>query len=185
MYGLSIKGLSIANHLESELLEEVRRSSGLLLAGDLLLVQVSVLEDLLQILLHLNLFVSNKISLIDSLLQVHVDLVPRGEDVTHVNVLYEGLHGLGAFLDLLLRHATGDLTGATGDSSDEAMGEALVIRVAVFHGFDDNSLLSGVAASKDDNNFSGFDDGHLVYFIFCVRTEKREKDYHRFWVRYI
>ena len=142
------------NPLESEPLEEIVRSSSLLLASNLLLVQVTILENLLQVLLNLNLLVTNKISLIDSLLQIHIDLVTGGEDVTDIDVLDEGLHGPGALLDLLLGHAAGDLAGTTGDTSNEAVGELLAVSVSVLDVLDDDGLLTGVTSGKDDDYFS-------------------------------
>jgi hypothetical protein len=143
----------ITTSLESELLEEVVGSSSLLLAGGRLLVQVLVLEDLLQGLLNINLLVTNKISLINGLLQVHIDLVTSGEDVTDIDVLDERLHGTAPLLNLLLGHTTGDLAGSTGDTGNEAVGETLVV-VSVLNVLDDDSLLTGVTSGKDDDNFS-------------------------------
>lgn len=140
--------------LESELLEEVVGSSSLLLTSNLLLIQVTVLKDLLQVLLNINLLITHKISLIDSLLQIHIDLITGGEDVTDVNVLDEGLHGLTTLLDLLLGHATGDLAWSTGDAGNEAVGETLIVVVAVLDGLDDDGLLTGVTSGKDDDYFS-------------------------------
>ena len=147
--------------LEPELLEEVARPSSLLLAGDLLLVQVTVFENLLQVLLDLNLLVTDHVSFINSLLQVHINLVPGGEDVTDIDILDKRLHGAGPLLNLLLGHTTGDLTGSTGNSSNKAVGETLIVGVSIFHVLDDDSLLTSVTASKDDDNFSRLDDGHF------------------------
>lgn len=143
----------ITTSLESELLEEVVGSSSLLLAGGRLLVQVLVLEDLLQGLLNINLLVTDKISLINGLLQVHIDLVTSREDVTDIDVLDERLHGTAPLLNLLLGHTTGDLAGSTGDTGNEAVGETLVV-VSVLNVLDDDSLLTGVTSGKDDDNFS-------------------------------
>ncbi len=153
----------IITSLESELLEEVVGSSSLLLAGGRLLVEVLVLEDLLQGLLNINLLVTNKVSLINSLLQVHIDLVTSGEDVTDIDVLNKGLHGAAPLLNLLLGHTTGNLAGSTGNTGNEAVGETLVV-VSVLNVLDDDSLLSGVTSGKDDDNFSRFDDGHFELF---------------------
>ena len=150
----------ITTSLEPELLEEVVGSSCLLLAGGRLLVQVLVLEDLLQSLLNINLLVTDKVSLIDSLLQVHIDLVTSGEDVTDIDVLNERLHGTAPLLNLLLGHTTGNLTGSTGNTGNEAVGETLVV-VSVLNVLDDDSLLTGVTSGKDDDNFSRFNDGHF------------------------
>ena len=153
----------VITSLESEPLEEVVGSSSLLFAGSRLLVEVLVLEDLLQGLLNINLLVTNKISLINGLLQVHIDLVTSGEDVTDIDVLDERLHGTAPLLNLLLRHTTGDLAGSTGDTGNEAVGETLVV-VSVLNVLDDDSLLTGVTSGKDDDNFSRFDDGHFELF---------------------
>jgi len=160
--------------LEPELLEEVVRSGGLLLRGDLLLVEVAVLEDLLQVLLDLDLLVTDEVGLVDGLLEVHVDLVAGGEDVADVDVLDEGLHGLAPLLDLLLGHAAGDLAGAAGDAGDEAVGEALVVGVSVLDVLDDDGLLAGVAAGEDDDDFSGLDDGHFceIEDEFCGSRDR-------------
>jgi hypothetical protein len=141
-------------NLEPQLLEEVVAAGSLLLTGDGLLVEVLVLKDLLQSLLNIDLSLSTgEVGLIDSLLKVHVDDVSGGEDVTDIDVLNKGLHGSGSLLNLLLGHATGDLAGSSGNASDETVGETLVV-IAILDGLDDDSLLTGVASSKDDNNFS-------------------------------
>ena len=140
--------------LEPQLLEEVVAARGLLLAGDGLLVQVLVLKDLLQSLLDVDLSLgAGEVSLIDGLLEVHVDDVSGGEDVTDIDVLNKGLHRSGSLLDLLLGHATGDLARSSGDAGNEAVGEALVV-ITILNGLDDDGLLTGVASSKDDNNLS-------------------------------
>jgi hypothetical protein len=81
--------------------------------------------------------------------------------MTHVDILHKRLHGPAPLLDLLLGHAAGDLAGSAGNSGDEAVGEAFVVIVAVINVFDDDGFLAGVAAGKDDYDFSGFDDGHV------------------------
>lgn len=164
----------VTTSLEPELLEEVVGTSSLLLTGSRLLVQVLVLEDLLQGLLHISLLVTNKISLIDSLLQVHINLVTSGEDVTNIDVLNERLHGTAPLLNLLLGHTAGDLTWSTGNTGNKAVGETLVV-ISVLNVLDDNGLLTGVTASKDDDNFSRFDDGHFDIYILLVvcRAHKR------------
>lgn len=156
-----ILSLRISSKLKSELLEEVTTSRSLLLTGDIFLIQIPILKNLLQSLLNLNLLFPYKISFIDCLLQIHIYLVTSGEYMTHIDILNERLHCPAPLLDLLLGHATGDLAGATGDSGDEAVGEAFVVIIAVFNVFDDNSFFAGMAAGKDDYDFSGFDDGHF------------------------
>ena len=153
-------------HLKPKLLEEVTASSSLLLTGNILLVQVPILKDFLQSLLHIHLLL-HQISLIHSLLQVHIHLVTGGEHMSNIDVLHKRLHGTRALLDLLLGHAAGDFAGSTGDSGDEAVGETFVVVVAVFDVFDDNCLLAGVTTSKDNDNFSGFDDGHFGMWGVC------------------
>ena len=141
-------------NLEPQLLEEVVAAGSLLLTGDGLLVEVLVLKDLLQSLLNIDLSLStSEVGLIDSLLKVHVDDVSGGEDVTDIDVLNKGLHGSGSLLNLLLGHATGDLAGSSGDAGNEAVGEVLVV-ITILDGLDDDSLLTGVTSSKDDNNLS-------------------------------
>lgn len=159
-FTVTMINLTIHQNLEPKLLEEVTASSSLLLTGNILLVQIPVLENLLQCLLNLNLLLY-QVSLIHGLLQVHIDLVTGGEDVPDVDVLDKRLHGTRTLLDLLLGHAAGDLAGSTGDSSDEDVRETLVVVVAVFDVLDDNGLFAGVAAGKDDYDFSRFDDGHF------------------------
>ena len=140
--------------LEPQLLEEVVAARGLLLAGDGLLVQVLVLKDLLQSLLDVDLSLgAGEVSLIDGLLEVHVDDVSGGEDVTDIDVLNKGLHRSGSLLNLLLGHAAGDLARSTGDAGNEVVGEALVV-ITILDGLDDDGLLTGVTSSKDDNNLS-------------------------------
>lgn len=79
-----------------------------------------------------------------------------------INVLDEWLHGTRPLLDLLFGHAAGDLAWSAGNTGDEAVGETLVVAVAIFDVFDDNGLFSGVTSGKDDYDFSRFDDGHFV-----------------------
>lgn len=142
------------HNLEPQLLEEVVAAGSLLLAGDGLLVEVLVLKDLLQSLLNIDLsFGASEVSLINGLLEVHVDDVSGGEDVTDIDVLNKGLHGSGSLLNHILGHATGDLAGSSGDAGNEAVGEVLVI-ITILDGLDDDSLLTGVTSSKDDNNLS-------------------------------
>ena len=152
--------------LEPKLLEEVSRSGGLLLAGDLLLVNVTFLENLLQVLLHLHLLLAHELRLVDRLLKVHIHHVTRGEDVTNVDVLDERLHGLTPLLDLLLGHAAGHLARSAGDASDEAVGEALIVGISLFHVLDYDGLLTGVTTGKDDNYFSRFDDRHFFLPVY-------------------
>ena len=141
-------------NLEPQLLEEVVAAGSLLLAGDGLLVEVLVLKDLLQSLLNIDLSLgTGEVSLVNDLLEVHVDDVSGGEDVTDIDVLNKGLHGSGSLLNLLLGHATGDLAGSSGDAGNEAVGEVLVV-ITILDGLDDDSLLTGVTSSKDDNNLS-------------------------------
>jgi len=146
--------LYISESLESELLEKVTRPSRLLLAGNLFLVQITILKDLFQVLLHFHLLVAHEVSLVNNLLEVHVNLITGREYMTHIDVLHERLHGATPLLDLFLGHATGDLAWTTSDASDEAVRETLVVRVALFDVFDNNGLLAGVAASKNNNNLS-------------------------------
>jgi hypothetical protein len=146
--------------LEPELLEEVTASSSLLLTSNIFLIQIPVLENLLQCLLNLHLLVAKQISLIHSFLQVHINLVTSGEDMPDIDVLNKRLHGAAPLLHLLLGHAAGDFAGSAGDSGNKAVGEALVV-VSIFDVLDDDGFLAGVTASKDDDYFSGFDDGHF------------------------
>ena len=141
--------------LESQFLEEVVASSSLLLAGDSLLVQVLVFENLLEPLLDFNLALCvSEVSLVNTLLEVHVDDIPSREHMTDIHILDKRLHGLRSLLDLGLGHATGDLTGSAGEASDEAVRKTLVIIVAIFIGLYDDGLLAGVTSSEDDNDLS-------------------------------
>mmetsp|Transcript_16649 Transcript_16649/g.30287 ORF Transcript_16649/g.30287 Transcript_16649/m.30287 type:complete len:114 (+) Transcript_16649:50-391(+) len=89
--------------LEAEFLEEVVASCGLLLASDILLVEVPVVKEFLKSLLHIHLlFWVGQIGLLDNLLEVHVDRVPGGKDVTDIHVLDKGLHGSRPLFHLLL-----------------------------------------------------------------------------------
>lgn len=78
-----------------------------------------------------------------------------------VDVLDKWFHGATPLLNLLLRHATGDLAWAASNAGDKAVGEALVTRVAIFDVFDNDGLLSRVTTSEDDDYFSRFDDCHF------------------------
>jgi hypothetical protein len=135
-------------------LEKVSASLGLLLTGNILLVEVPVVEELLQALLDINLSLSiDKISFIDSLLQIKIDYVTGGEDVTNIDVLDKGLHCLGTLFDLFLGHGACDFSGSSCQTSDEAVGITL-LTVSIVKGLDDDSLLTGVTSGKDNNNLS-------------------------------
>lgn len=98
----------IATHihnLESQFLEEIAAALCLLFTSDILLVEVTLKENLLQILLHINLsFGIYKVSFINSLLQVDIYDISRGENVTDVDILDKGLQGLGFLFGLRLAH---------------------------------------------------------------------------------
>lgn len=149
----------IIDYLESEFLEEVVASGGLLLACDSLLVQIPILENLLQTLFNIHLPVSiGKFGLIDNFLQIHINNITCGEDVTDVDVLDKWLHHLGSLFDLFLRHRSGDLARSTLNPSDEAVGETAV-STSIFNVFDNHGLLSGMASSKDNYYLSTFCEG--------------------------
>mmetsp|Transcript_11 Transcript_11/g.16 ORF Transcript_11/g.16 Transcript_11/m.16 type:complete len:185 (-) Transcript_11:72-626(-) len=152
---------NIPIHLKPKLLEEITATRSFLLTGDIFLVQIPILEDLFQSLLHLN-FILNQFSLVHSLLQVHIHLVTSGEHMTHIDVLHKRFHCAGALFNLLLGHATSDLTRATGDTGYKTVGETLVVVVTVFDVFDDDGFLASMSASKNNYNFSGFDNGHFL-----------------------
>jgi hypothetical protein len=126
----------------------------LLFAGNFLLVQVSVVKELLQVLLHVDLALRvDQVGLVDCLFQVQVHHVPGGEDMANVHVLDEGLHCLAALLHLLLGHRLRDLPGVPCQAGNEAVREA-PIRVAIVKGLDNNSLLTSVTPLKDNYNLS-------------------------------
>mmetsp|Transcript_1674 Transcript_1674/g.3583 ORF Transcript_1674/g.3583 Transcript_1674/m.3583 type:complete len:104 (-) Transcript_1674:99-410(-) len=91
--------------------------------------------------------------------------------MTNVDVFDERLHGARPLFDLLLGHAAGDFAGPAGNSGNEAVGKALVV-VSIFVSLDDNGFLASVAASKDDNNFSGFENGHFGLCYDGCRVRK-------------
>jgi hypothetical protein len=135
-------------------LEEIIASLCLLLAGDFLLVEVSVQKDLLQILLDIDSsFGINQVGLVNSLLKVNIDNVTSGEDVTNIDVFDERLHALGSLFNLALRHGLCDLAGVAGKSSNQTVGESL-FAVSLVEGLDDDSLLSSMSSCKDNNNLS-------------------------------
>ena len=161
LHSKQILSLRISSNLKPEPLEEITTSRSLLLTGNILLIQIPVLKNLLQSLLNLHFLLANKIRFVDRLLQIHIHLVTSGEHMTHIDILDKRLHCPAPLLDLLLGHAAGDLAGSACDSSDEAVGEAFVVVVAVVDVFDDDGFFAGVAAGEDDYDFSGFDDGHV------------------------
>ena len=112
------------------------------------------MENLLQSLLNLNLsFDINKISLVDSILQIKINNVTSGEYMANIHVLNEGLHSLGSLFYLLLGHGLCDFSRVPCEPCYQTVGEALVT-VSIVKSLDDNGLLSGVSASEHDNNFS-------------------------------
>jgi hypothetical protein len=140
--------------LESKLLEKVSASLGLLLTGNILLVEVPVVEELLQALLDINLTLSiDKVGFINSLLQVKIDNVTSGEDVTNIDILHKGLHCLGTLFDLFLGHGACDFSGSSCQASDEAV-RVTLLTVTIVKGLDDDSLLTGMTPGKDNNNLS-------------------------------
>jgi hypothetical protein len=74
--------------------------------------------------------------------------------MSDINVLHEWFHGTTTLLDLLLGHAAGDLAWTAGDTGNEAVGETLVVVVAVFDVFDDDGFFASVASGEDDYDFS-------------------------------
>ena len=135
-------------------MEKVSASLGLLLTGNILLVEVPVVEELLQALLDINLSLSiDKVGFVNSLLQVKIDNVTSGEDVTNIDILDKGLHCLGTLFDLFLGHGACDFSGSSCQTSDKAVGITL-LTVTIVKGLDDDSLLTGVTPGKDNNNLS-------------------------------
>mmetsp|Transcript_5878 Transcript_5878/g.15937 ORF Transcript_5878/g.15937 Transcript_5878/m.15937 type:complete len:245 (-) Transcript_5878:26-760(-) len=162
--------------LESQFLEEVGAALCLLFAGDILLVQVSVCEKLLEVLLDIDLALSiHQIGLIDCLLQVKIDDVSCWEDVSDVDVLDEWLHGLSSLLDLGLVHCACDLAWISRESSNEAVRE-LLVTTAIVECLDDDCLLSGVTSGEDNNNLSSLDDSHCVYSLVLRRGRYADVD---------
>jgi hypothetical protein len=140
--------------LESKLLEKVSASLSLLFTGNILLVEVPVMEELLQALLDINLSLSiDKIGLINSLLQVEIDNITSGENVTNIDILDKGLHCLGSLFDFFLGHGACDFSGSSCQTSNEAVGVTL-LTVAIVKGLNNDSLLTGVTSRKDNNNLS-------------------------------
>ena len=134
--------------LESQLLEEISATLCLLLACDVLLVDVSLVEDLLEVLLDFDLLLwLDQVAFIDSLLQIDIDNITCGEYMAHIDVLDEWLHGLGSLLNLLFAHGLGDFSWLTSQASDEAVCKALVA-ISIVKGLDDDSLLAGMTACK-------------------------------------
>jgi hypothetical protein len=141
--------------LESKLLEEITTALCLLFTGNLLLVHVTIQENLLQLLLdiHLSLCVY-QICLINRLFQVQINNVTCWEDVTNIDVLDKGLHGFRSLLDLLLGHGSCHLSWVLGQTGDEAV-RKLFLAISIIEGLHYNSLLSSMSSCKDNNNFSG------------------------------
>jgi len=151
-------------HLETQFLEEVTRSSSLLLAGNLTLIQVSFLEYLLQILLNLHLLLAHEqVRLVDGLLQVHIDLIPGGEYMPDVDVLDEGLHRLGTFFDLLLGHAARHATRTACDPGHETVRETLIVGISLFHVLNDHGLFTGMTTGQDDDYLARFNNCHDLF----------------------
>lgn len=139
-------------------MEEIIGSLCLLLARNFLLVEVSVQQNLLQILLHVHsAFGIDQIGLVDGLLEIHVDDVTGGEDMTNIDIFNERFHALRSLFDLGLRHGLCDLARVSCEPCDQTVGEAL-FAVSLVKGLDDNRLLTGVSSRKYNNNFSSLCD---------------------------
>ena len=92
----------------------------------------------------------------DDLLQVNVYLVTGGHEVVEVHALHEGLN-LRALLNLRLAHCLCDLPRIPLDAGDYGVGK-LPVPGALVIGFDDDGLLAGVAAGKEDDHLLVLDD---------------------------
>lgn len=147
--------------LEPEPLEEPLVSGGLLLILKILLVDVTLLEHLLKVLLHGN-GISLHVVLLDHLLQIHVNTVASGHEVGVVHVLEERLD-LGALGDLGLGHGLGNLPRGTVDTRNKGVAELLVSR-SIVEGADNNGLLSSETSIEDKDNLSRLDDSHSISF---------------------
>ena len=82
-----------------------------------------------------------------------VHFLPSGHEVLEVNNLAENLH-LGLLVNLLLAHRTSDLAGSLFNTTDNSMGELVLIGSSLVD-LDENSLLTSVLSIKNDNNLSG------------------------------
>ena len=82
-----------------------------------------------------------------------VHFLPGGHEVLKINNLAENLH-LGLLVNLLLAHSTSNLAGSLFNTADDSMGE-LVLISSGFVDLDENSLLTSVLSTKNDNNLSG------------------------------
>ena len=81
-----------------------------------------------------------------------VHFLPGGHEVLEVNNLAENLH-LGLLVNLLLAHSTSNLAGSLFDTTDNSMGELVLIGSSLVD-LDENSLLTSVLSIKNDNNLS-------------------------------
>ena len=106
----------------------------------------------------------------DDLLQVNVYLVTGGHEVVEVHALHEGLN-LRALLDLRLAHCLCDLPRIPLDAGDYGVGK-LAVPGALVIGFDDDGLLAGVTAGKEDDHLLVLDD---PLFDKLRRREIRER----------
>lgn len=88
----------------------------------------------------------------------------------YIDVFHKGLHAFGSLLHLLLGHGTGDLARSTGDSGNENVGEVLIVG-SLIEGLDDDSFLSSVASSEDDDYLSAFCGGTVKGGIISNECE--------------
>jgi hypothetical protein len=136
---------------ETELLEE--EVGGSLLLASSLGLDVSALEQGLKVSLHgLAGFSVGHALISDNRLEVHILLHDEagGHHVVVVDELDEGLETALA-VNLLLGHALDDTAGRAFNTNDEGVGELLVLASFVVL-LDDDSFLSGLATSEEDDN---------------------------------
>ena len=86
---------------------------------------------------------------------------PGGHEVLKIHNLGEHSH-LSSLVDLLLRHASGDLAGSALHTDNNSIRELMLIAATLVHAHNDG-LLTGILARQNDNNLSGLKTLHHLH----------------------
>lgn len=147
-------------------MEQILRSTSSLLLG-----QESINKDLLDGLLGLNtggtrLSDDIHVSILgvlvgDERLDVQIsNLISGGHQVVVVDVLEERLESVDSLQIGGLRVGLGDLEGESLDTSNQGVGE-LVVLVTLIEGLDDKTLEASETTIQDNNNLTGLNTGYF------------------------
>ena len=86
---------------------------------------------------------------------------PGGHEVLKIHNLGEHSH-LSSLVDLLLRHASGDLARSALHTDNHSIRELMLIAATLVHTHNDG-LLTGILARQNDNNLSGLKTLHHLH----------------------